>query len=769
MLPNQQAAGLAEERLERVGPFCAIIGLTWALFGVLYFFLGVQFTATICMIETVCAAVSMYVATRNPHRRRQTANIYMIIMILGIVIETLGSGLGQSTTPLFLCCVGLVAGHQTGMQQALRWTLFMLILQALIYVALDPEVFPVYRTTTRLERFLVPTTLTLIVFGLSLQAEGAFDRYARQYTAASEKLRDQAQSLRLAERVAKVGHWRWNADSQTLQLSREAAFICGFQDENEGDYSEDDFIECLLPASQRELRSALKQCRESKSSFDLDLEFKQGYVTRYAKYIGFSEVEPNAPEPQPITHIFGILKDETESYLTQAELNEKAEALRNMAQFDQLTGLANRRTFHTQLTSAARHAMHENKAFALLLIDLDGFKEINDTMGHAAGDVVLRDVASRFMNALQNIAIPASIARLGGDEFTIIINTIQDETDVAVLARVIETAMSQPFFIDHHRVRLGASIGAATFPKDTSDLTELLSFSDTAMYEAKIKQSGLRCYTPEMTRRIVKRRNIKLRIRSALKNNEYFLDYQPLVTNNREISGVEALLRWKHNGRVVSPSDFIHHLEESQAIVEVGRWAMLTACKQGRIWLDKGTPLRISVNISAVQIRSESFVSEVREILEESQLPPELLNIEITESVLVGELASAENSIKELKSLGIEISIDDFGTGYSALAYLRHLPFDRLKIDRTFVKDYPETDDGMLARTIIVLAHSLDMQVVAEGVESAQQFHFLRDQNCDEFQGFLFSRPLSPELIDHLLVSRKQLAANIDMPPCLTT
>lgn len=746
---------MAEKRLERVSRFCAIIGAAWCAFGIYYIFVGVWYTASICAIEATVASMGAFIAHRFPSRRLFVANGFLGFSMLGIIVESLGSGLGVSSTPLFLCCVGLMAAHQTGLRSALKWTLACVASQLMLHLVLDPSHFPIYRVQIPLENFLVQMGVTIVIYAMSHQAEWTFDRYAKQYLDTSEVLREQAKSLRLAERVAKVGHWKWDADSDRFRLSKEAIFICGFDDSKGNEFSEDDFLACLLPESQQKLHEALNVCRRVRHNFALDLQFKPGNAAAHARYIGFSEADAQ----RAVTHVFGVLKDETETHKVQTELNEKANALRDLAEFDQLTGLANRPTFQKQLADSALFCETHDEEMSLLLVDLDGFKEINDTMGHSRGDIVLRQVANRLDQIVRETVEDGSVARLGGDEFTVIVNSY-DKNKIDRIAEAITTGLSDPFHIDGKHIRIGASIGAAVFPTDTDDLAELLSFADTAMYEAKRQRTGLKKYDSVMTTKLVERRNVEAQLRNALEDNEFYLDYQPQFLSDQEFCGVEALIRWKHKGEIISPGVFIPYLEASHAILDVGRWVLFEACRQARAWSDMGFPTRVSVNVSAVQFRHHDFVRDVREALDAHRLPPELLDIEITETVVVEEMDCAETAVERLKRLGVHLSIDDFGTGYSSLSYLKHLPCDRLKIDRAFIKDYPNGDDGTLAKTIVVLAHSLKMRAVAEGVETEEQFQFLREQGCDEFQGFLLGRPTTPEAIERMFSKHIMHAPN---------
>lgn len=550
------------------------------------------------------------------------------------------------------------------------------------------------------------------------------------------ELSGQRQLWSKVERVAELGSWSYDVRTESLDFSPGAARICGFP-ADAPIQSVQAVYRCLREVDSRRLEDHLKWAEDGPATFRFETVLRVKGEQRYVTFFGFNDHKSPAEAP----HIHGIVLDETGSRRIQQALRDKAAKLNNLAQFDPLTGLANRHTFQTKLVEGLAVAKQSGRLLVLFLIDLDGFKEINDTMGHPSGDSVLREVSNRLRSIVRGGDV---VARLGGDEFTMILNSVKNDLDIPLLAGRIIRAISQPLSINGKDVRLGASIGAAIFPRHTEEIDELLSYADTAMYAAKRNKTGIEIYKSKMTSDLLDRREIETKLQSAWEDREFELFYQPQVelTDSRvKIFGVEALIRWRHNGELIPPFRFIPHLERTGAIVRVGRWVLREACLQARQWLDQGLATGISVNISAAQFHAPDFVDHVWEALESAGLPDHYLDLELTESLLVDDFDDTAAKLEVLKETGVAISIDDFGTGYSSLSYLRHLPIDRLKIDRTFVKDLNNGDDGTLASSIIVLSESLGMRVLAEGIETRDQLEFLRSKGCDEYQGYLFGRP----------------------------
>jgi diguanylate cyclase (GGDEF)-like protein len=436
-------------------------------------------------------------------------------------------------------------------------------------------------------------------------------------------------------------------------------------------------------------------------------------------------------------------------------LLDKAIAMEKLADFDTLTGLFNRHSFHRQIRISLIEAREAGTKFALLLLDLDGFKEINDTQGHQVGDLILKEVAERLR---QEVKKDNLVARLGGDEFTIIIENAQSSVKVAKIGNRIKKRLAEPYHLIGKQFLLDSSIGASIYPTHSQSIEELVAFADTAMYRAKVTNGSTRVYHSQMTQDLVQRRELEQRLMSAQESNEFQLFYQPQIDlQANRVSGCEALLRWQRDGQWIPPGRFISSLESTREICTVGKWILREACQRARVWNDMGHAINVSVNVSPVQFRESGFLDNVFDALEKSGLAPENLDLEVTESILIADVDSTEDKLDVLREIGVSVSIDDFGTGYSSLAYLKRLPLTRLKIDRAFIKDYPLTDDGMIADTIISLSHNLRLKVLAEGVESIEQLNFLRDRGCDEIQGFVFSKPLPADEFESLLKSTKTL------------
>ena len=429
-------------------------------------------------------------------------------------------------------------------------------------------------------------------------------------------------------------------------------------------------------------------------------------------------------------------------------LEKKSETLRHLATTDALTGLINRFQFQETLRDRVAHACAESERMALFLLDMDGFKEINDTLGHPVGDKTLVEVASRLSAAFGD---RSDVARLGGDEFCIIYPQLRDRDQAKSIASEICKVLTRRYVLDEAEFPLGVSVGYALCPDHTKTDSELLAFADTAMFHAKEHRLGHACYEAEMTNRLVEYRKVQEHLSHALERNEFFLVYQPQANvHSEEVTGVEALLRWRHDGDVIPPDRFIQLLEESGQIIPVGKWVVHEACRQLAEWTSAGYDVKISINISVVQFKDEDFCQNVADSIAEWGIDPGKLDLEVTEGLLIDDIEQAVTRLNTIKEMGISISIDDFGTGYSSFAYLRQLPLDRLKIDRAFIKDIPEADDGQIASTVIVLAKMLGLKVLAEGVETEAQLAFLKEHDCDEYQGFYLSRPvLAAHVVEH--------------------
>jgi diguanylate cyclase (GGDEF)-like protein len=439
------------------------------------------------------------------------------------------------------------------------------------------------------------------------------------------------------------------------------------------------------------------------------------------------------------------------------DLEKKSEMLHHLATHDALTGLNNRFQFQEQLRERVEHACGTSERMALFMLDMDGFKEINDTLGHPIGDQTLVEIASRLRATFGD---RSDVARLGGDEFCIIYPQISDEAQAESIAEEICKVLTRRYVLDEAEFPLGVSVGYALVPDHTRTDRELLAYADTAMFHAKEHRLGLVCYEAEMTNRLVEYRKVQEHLSYALERNEFFLVYQPQVdVHSEEVLGVEALLRWRHDGEVIPPQRFVQLLEESREIIPVGRWIVRESCRQLAEWTNVGYDIKISINVSAVQFKDDDFCQSITDSIEEWGVDPNKLDIEVTEGLLIDDIEQAVSRLKTIKEMGISISIDDFGTGYSSFAYLRQLPLDRLKIDRAFIKDIPDADDGQIASTVIVLAKALGLKVLAEGVETEAQLAFLKERDCDEYQGYYLSRPVSPAQVVEFFTRRASYIA----------
>lgn len=424
-----------------------------------------------------------------------------------------------------------------------------------------------------------------------------------------------------------------------------------------------------------------------------------------------------------------------------------------LATHDELTGLPNRNLLTDRAEQALAAARRKGRVAALLLLDLDHFKLHNDTFGHVGGDTLLKQVAARMSGLLRE---GDTLARLGGDEFVALLGDLARVEDVAMVIAKLRAALAQPFAIESREVFLTASIGVSAFPADGGEMGVLLRHADAAMYKAKeLGRDGVQYFTPELNRRAAERLAIETELRRALARGEFELFYQPQVDlYTRRIVGAEALVRWRHPERgMVSPAQFIGIAEESGLIVSLGNWILEEGCRQLRAWQDAGlSGLRLAFNVSARQFRDGSLPATLGAVLSAAGVPADLVELEVTENLVMGSAEAFVSSLRTLKGLGVTLSIDDFGTGYSSLSYLTRFPIDRLKIDQSFVHRIEQDGDGAsIARTVIALARSLKLGVVAEGVETFEQLEFLRMNGCHEVQGYYFGRPMPAAEIGRLV------------------
>ena len=493
---------------------------------------------------------------------------------------------------------------------------------------------------------------------------------------------------------------------------------------------------------------------------DLDLPDSEGLTTLTDLY--------SAAESTPIialTHCeedsfaLSLLKHGAEDYLIKGRSEghlilrtirhaiERKEAEKRflfLSHYDKLTGLANRELFHDRLRQALARAARSGRLVALLFLDLDRFKSVNDTLGHLAGDELLVEVGKRLLTCVRRAD---TIARLGGDEFTVVLEELEQRQDAELICSKIIRALEAPIVVQRHELYVTTSIGLTFYPTDGTNSNTLLRNADAAMYRAKEEgRNKYHVFTAELGASAVRRLSIESALRHAVERQELYLCYQPkLDVRTGAVLGAEALLRWQSpQFGSVSPIDFIPVAEDSGLIVGIGAWALRAACLDALRWQTLGfASLHVAVNLSARQFRGGELSGTVRRIIAEVGMDPRLLQLEITESLLMEDAVASAAALRELKALGLQIFLDDFGTGYSSLAYLKKFPIDGLKIDRSFIHDLPDDpDDEAITRAILALSQALHLRVVAEGVENAAQYEFLRRAGCDEVQGFFFSPPV---------------------------
>ncbi len=449
----------------------------------------------------------------------------------------------------------------------------------------------------------------------------------------------------------------------------------------------------------------------------------------------------------------GVLKGAVDTFIDITERKHPEETILHMAYYDALTDLPNRILFSDRLAMELAHAHREQKKLAILLLNLDRFRVINDSLGHTYGDHLLQSVAFRLRNCVRE---GDTVARLGGDEFLLLITGITRPEDAAKVVQKILEALKPSFHFEGHELHITASVGVALYPDDGEDVQTLLKSANTALHRAKEQgRDTYQLHTATMNAKALDRLLLEHGLRRALERDELVVYYQPQVNlRTKQIVGMEALVRWQHPDQgIILPARFIPLAEETGLIIPIGEKVLRAACAQNKAWQDAGfPPLRVSVNLSARHFKQKNLVETIAQALKETGLDPKYLDLELTEGTIMENAEETIKTLRALKDMGVHLSIDDFGTGYSSLNYLRRFPIDTLKIDQSFVRDISTNpDDVAIATAIIAMAHSLKLKVTAEGVETEEQLPFLYSQQCDEVQGFYFSKPLPPEAFAQLL------------------
>ncbi|MEJ2592228.1 MAG: EAL domain-containing protein [Candidatus Thiodiazotropha sp.] len=533
------------------------------------------------------------------------------------------------------------------------------------------------------------------------------------------------------------GFWEWDIANNQLYLSPRWKAQLGFaEDELVNDFGS---FESRLHADDRDGIIQKIQAYLMKPWGNWEEEFRLQHKNGSYRWI-LSRATPTFDVKDVLVKLTGVHIDITER--VEAEGRAK-----HLAFHDWLTQLPNRVLFNDRVDHAIAGARRTGQRLSILFFDLDRFKHINDSLGHPAGDRVLERVARRLKRAVRE---GDTLARLGGDEFAVLIENAPHAQDIAVVAEKLLSCFEKPFALNGYEFYLNASIGITVYPRDGESTAELLKNADAAMYKAKNKgRGGFQFYTEELTSNAYQHITLESGLRQALRESQFLLHYQPKVClrSGRPI-GVEALLRWRDDkAGLVSPEDFIPVAEESGLIREIGEWVLSQACRDAMRWREQQLDFgHVAVNLSGVQVQHEAFVDTIKQILQDTGMETSHLELEITENFLMKDVTASARYLQDLRRLGVSIAIDDFGTGYSSLSHLTRLPIDKLKIDRSFVsKVCKSSQDDEISRIIIGLGHTLGMKVVAEGIENRRQLQFLRQEGCDEGQGYFIARPLTNE------------------------
>lgn len=553
--------------------------------------------------------------------------------------------------------------------------------------------------------------------------------------------------LSKAQKMAKLGHWELNFIDNKLYWSDEVYAIFQ-QDKAVFTPEQSTFLHLVHDSNKLLVTEAFDKAVNNQVPITVDYRIKTESDSSAVFVEHQIEVVLNAQ--QQLVGLTGTIQDISDRIAHEQQV-------RYLAYYDEVTGLPNRACFLNLLTKALELTKRNKRHFAVLFMDLDGFKTVNDTFGHQIGDLLLKEVARRITEGLRGSDITSrysteqrhnsDLARLGGDEFTILLNELAKPEDAAIVAGNIQSWLQEITHINDHKLTIGASIGIAIYPQDGETGEVLLKNADIAMYHAKkTGKNHAQFFHEDMNIKIKKRQLIESCMQQAIANNELRLFYQPIVNAATGLLvGSEALMRWQcAELGFMPPNDFIPLAEENGMIVKFGEWAIREVCREHKIWEQMGMGhLTIAVNISGVQFNQPNFISMVEAIVKEFAIEPKYLVFELTESLLMADTDKVVKILTQLKNMGIKLSIDDFGTGYSSLSYLKNFPLDSLKIDRSFVKDLPlNTDDAAIVKAIIMLANNLNLHTVAEGVETASQRKFMVDNTCESIQGYYFSKPM---------------------------
>ncbi|MEE9412601.1 MAG: EAL domain-containing protein [Methylococcales bacterium] len=581
-------------------------------------------------------------------------------------------------------------------------------------------------------------------------------RYLLRTSNALKVLESSSLRLAKAQRIANVGNWDWDIASNKMHWSEEVYRI--FQvNPDDREINSELFFELVHEEDRENLIASFDAALTNKVPFNFEYRIT---LTDGSERFLHNQAEITYSSDNTALKLSGTIQDISERKLAD-------EKIRRLAYYDSLTGLLNRLSFQEQMESTLSLAKRNNRMMGILYLDLDDFKLINDTLGHDQGDILLKTVADRLLEGTRvsdSIAriksdaetIQASVARIGGDEFTILLTEIESMEDAGLVAQRILKLLSEPIILNNHKVFSTPSIGISVFPYDGQSVSSLLKNADTAMYHAKKCGKGnYQFYAESMNANGLMRLRLESDLRKALEKEELLLDYQPIVDGrSNKIIGAESLLRWNSvNHGLLAPGQFIPIAESNGTIVEFGKWVLRSACIQNQAWQAAGfEPIQIAVNLSSLQFRHNDLLDSVAEALKASALNPKYLVLELTEDMIMHNSEQTIDTLQKLKETGVILSIDDFGTGYSSLSRLKHFPLDTLKIDQSFVMNLPHNaDDASITKAVITMAHSLNLRVIAEGVETEQQEAFLKKLNCNAMQGYLYGKPMSADNFTKLL------------------
>jgi diguanylate cyclase (GGDEF)-like protein/PAS domain S-box-containing protein len=598
------------------------------------------------------------------------------------------------------------------------------------------------RTIDDVQRARIRTVAHQVMVHLELRRQhNQLEQLAAELDRVNRQLREQADHLKQAQHIARVGSWKYLVSENHLSLSDEILYMYGLTPAEFGGTMEA-FIDLVHPEDRHGVRSAQETAmRYGNASVQCRVMRKDGKI-RYFEIIGQLFCEKNGQD-----YLAGTTQDITEQKVAEHRISQ-------LAYLDQLTGLPNRKFVLDRIDRLV--AMHHRtpQDGAVLFIDLDNFKALNDTHGHDKGDMLLKQVAQRLQTCVRHYDC---VGRFGGDEFVVLLEhigtgSIDEATHACQVAQKILSVLNEPYLLEtlHHRIT--PSIGIAIFDSEMVSTSDLLRRADMAMYKAKAEgRNAIRFFSAGMQDAVNARSQLEADLRQGLAAREFYLAYQPQVDHKGQIVGVEALLRWQHPRRgLVMPAQFIALAEELGLIAEIGKWLLEQACQQLVQWTnDPPTQhLTLAVNVSVRQFRHPAFIDQTTETLTRTGAAPGKLKIEITESMLISDIEETRRKMMALKAIGVRFALDDFGTGFSSLAYLQELPLDELKIDQSFIRNITtDKNNAAITRSIIALAHNLGLSVIAEGVETEDQRQFLAEEGCSTFQGYLYHKPLAAQTI----------------------